>query len=266
VPSAEPADGRDSRVPGPLTTDPTKSGQQSEMDAMVEVNPNSLGPHPGDRTPRPEDGRAVPLIERIPPEAPIRVGAGGTLVVPREELGVDTDEAGELDLAGMLAQKIRKPGRREWIALDPARELPTRMLVHKPKADGIEVEHYYVARSLRAPIRDELKDVRVFPFFSFATRSHAIWVVNVTLENTWYESLLALFRQPGEFFAQNAIRVVSDKANSRYRVKYKPIPGPVAWPAKPTEQLLGEALGPSRFIDTPDHPLYRDLIDGVELD
>ncbi len=231
-----------------------------------------LGTHPpllGSRADRGDPGNSgpiTPIIERVEPEGPIRVAAGGKLVVPREDIGADIDEGSELDLAGMLAQKIRKPNRREWVALNPNSELPTRMLLHKPKADGIEVEHYYVAQGLRGPIREELKDVRVFVYYSFTTKAHALWIVNVTLENSWYESLVSLFGQSADFFAGNAIRVVSDKANSRYRVKYKPLPARVAWPAKTTEQLLGEAIGAARFITSPDHPLYLDLVEGSELD
>ena len=207
----------------------------------------------------------VHMIERVPLEEPIRVGAGGTLIVPREDIGADIDEGSELDLAGMLAQKPRKPGRREWIALNPASELPTRLLLHKPKADGMEVEHYYVDPRLRGPIRDELKEVRVFGYYSFAMKAHALWIVNVTIDNSWYESLQSLFQQPGDFLAANAIRVISDKDGARYRVKHKPIPAPVSWPSKPTTELLGKALGPDRFITSADHPIYRDLIEGVEL-
>ncbi len=207
----------------------------------------------------------VPMIKRVPLEEPIRVGAGGTLVVPREDFDADIDEGSELDLAGMLAQKIRKPGRREWFALNPASELPTRMLLHKPKADGIEVEYYYVAQELRGPIREELQDVRVFVYYSLTTRAHALWIVNVTLENSWYESLVPLFQQPAEFFDGREIRVLSDKPNSKYRVRHRPRTTPVAWPSKSTSHLLGEALGPSRFITSPDHPLYVDLTEGSEL-
>jgi hypothetical protein len=203
-------------------------------------------------------------IDRIP-GGEIHVGAGGTLVVPREDLGDEIDDDSELDLASMVAQKIRKPERREWIALNLASELTTRLLPHKPTANSIEVEYYYVARSLRAAIREELKDVRVFLYYSFITRACALWIVKMTIGNSWYESVAPLFGYPAEFFASNAIKVMSDKANSRYRVKGKPIPGPVNWPVKTTEELLGEALGPERFITTPDHPLYRDLIEGVEL-
>jgi hypothetical protein len=206
----------------------------------------------------------LPEIDRSPVEE-IRVGAGGTLVVPREDLGADIDGSSELDIAGMLARKIRKPDRREWIALNPGSELPTRMLLHKPKADGFEVEFYYVHPKLRDPIRDELKDVRVFVYYSLATKVHALWIVPVTPGNGWYESLALLFQQPAEFSAQNAIRVVSDRDNARNRVKYKPLPIRVVWPTKTTSELLGEAIGASHFITAPDHPLYRDLIEGTEL-
>ena len=209
-------------------------------------------------------GESLPTIHPEP-DAGIRVGAGGALEVPREDLGAGIDDEAELDLAGMAAQKVRKPGRREWVALNPALELPTRLLLHKPNPDGIEVEHYYVTPGLRAPIRDELKVVRVFPFYSFLTKTHALWIVTVTPENSWYESLVPLFQQPPEFFSGYAVRVVSDKPSSRYRVKYKPLPGPVTWPDKATQLWLGEALGASRFITSPDHPLYADLTEGDEL-
>src|SRR5207302_9242551 len=124
-------------------------------------------------TPRAE--QVPPAIEREPIE-PIRVGAGGTLVVPRETFDSELINGDELDLCAMANLKVRKPGRREWIAVNPALELPTRMLLHRPKADGIEVEHHYVAPHLRGPIRDELKDVRVFVYYSFATSAHALWV------------------------------------------------------------------------------------------
>jgi hypothetical protein len=228
---------------------------------------NVEGPSPqavADRDGADGADEGLPVIDRIQVEE-ICVGAGGPLVVPREDLGADIDGASELDLAGMLAQKIRKPDRREWIALNPASELPTRLLLYKPKPDSIEVEYYYVDPKLRDPIRDELKDVRVFVYYSFATKVHSLWIVTVTPGNSWYESQALLFQQSADFFAQNAIRVVSDKGNSRYRVRVKPTQSCVAWPTKTTEVLLAKAIGPSHFITTPDHPLYRDLVDGTEL-
>jgi hypothetical protein len=216
------------------------------------------------QAPKDEPEAGLPTIDRLP-LGEIRVGAGGPLVVPREDLGADIDGAGELELAGMMALKVRKPDRREWIALNPASELPTRLLLHKPKADGFEVEYYFVAPKLRGPIRDELKDVRVFVYYSLTTKAHALWIVPVTPGNGWYESLTPLFQQPADFSAQHVIRVVADKGSSRNRVKYKQEPVCVAWPTKTTSELLGDAIGASHFITTPEHPLYRDLIEGTEL-
>jgi hypothetical protein len=209
-------------------------------------------------------GPALPAIEHEPPDA-IHVGAGGKLVVPREDHLADLDDGTEIDLLHAQTQKVRRPDRREWVALNPASELPTRLLLHKPTADGIEVEHYHVAKGLRGPIRDELKEVRVFLYYSLKTKTFGLWVINVTVDNSWYESLAQLFRQPAEFFAQHAIRVISDKANARYRVKYKPLTTEITWPDKQTGVLLAEAFGPERFITSADHSVYRDLVDGTEL-
>jgi hypothetical protein len=205
---------------------------------------------------------------RIEPEPaePINVGAGGKLIVPREDIGEGIGPETELDLIGPQRLKIRKPGRREWIALDPASELPTRLLIHRPKVDGIEVEYYYVVPELRGAIVDELKMVRVFLCYSFTSRSHFLWPVNVTIDNSWYDSLLSLFGMPREFFGSNAIRVVPDKDKSRYRIRVKPIPTIPTWLGRATDDLLGEALGADRFINSVDHPLYRDLVEGQELD
>ncbi len=210
-------------------------------------------------------GQAEQLRVISEPTEIIKVGAGGILIVPREDIGTEIDGGVELDLVDLQRQKIRKPGRREWIALNRNSELPTRLLLHKPKADGIEIEHFYVAPGLRTPIRDELKEVRVFVYYSFTTHTHALWIVNVTADNSWYESLQRLFGSPLCFFNQNAIRIVSDKSNARYRCFHKPLPSQVVWPTRPTDMLLGEALGEEHFISSPDHSLYQDLIDGEEL-
>ena len=199
------------------------------------------------------------------PDDHICVGAGGKLIVPHEDIGDDTDAGEELDLTKLRKEKFRKPGRREWFALKLDSELTVRLLIHKPKADGIETEHYYVQPDLRAAIRDELKAIRVFLYVSFTTNEYALWPMNVTLDNSWYESIVPLFKQPTEFFIENEIRVVSDKPNSRYKIKFRPLRSSVTWPDRPTDELLGEALGEEHFITSPDHELYQELIAGVVL-
>jgi hypothetical protein len=203
-------------------------------------------------------------IDRVEPEV-IQVGAGGKLVVPREDFDAYLDEGDELDLTSGLPKKVRRLNRHEWIALHHASEHPTVLLFHKPTAEAIEDEHYYVDPALRGPIRDELKPARVFVYYSFTTRSHGLWIVKVTPNNSWYESLHELFKLPAEFFNANAIRIMSDRKAYRYRVRHKSIPHTVSWPQQGTDVLLGEALGPSRFINTADHPLYRELVEGEEL-
>ena len=195
----------------------------------------------------------------------IHVGAGGSLIVPREELLDDVDVGDELDLAKLQKKKLRKPHRREWIALNVGSELTTHFLVHKPRLDGIETEYYFVDGKLRAPIRDELKPVRILIYFSFATGEYGLWPINVNIGNSWYESLVVLLNQPAEFFLKKELRVVSDKSAGVYRVKYRAIQQAVDWPKQETGQLLGDALGPDRFITDANHELYRDLIDGKQL-
>lgn len=207
----------------------------------------------------------LPTIEHEPVEEPIRVGAGGPMIVPREDIGADIDEGTELDLAGLLPLKIRKPGRREWIALNPGLVYPTRLLVHKSNPKDFDEEYYYVEDQLRGPIHDELKAVHIVVFYSFSMKENVLWIRKVTPGERWYESLVPLFQHPPEFFKENAIRIRSDMSRKQYRVSTKPVPGPVTWPSKTTGVLLGEKLGASGFITSPDHPLYRDLTEGTEL-
>src|SRR5262249_21268608 len=55
------------------------------------------------------DAPPILLIAREAPDE-IHVGAGGKLVVPREELDQGVDDDAEMDLVTGLAKKIRKPG------------------------------------------------------------------------------------------------------------------------------------------------------------
>jgi hypothetical protein len=194
----------------------------------------------------------------------ILVGNGGPLVVPREDLAIDLDDGLDLDLGGLQTKKVRRPGRREWISLDPSRGLTTRLLPRPTGPNGLEVEHFFVAPDLRGPVREEIRDVVVYPFFSHSTRTFALWIVNVTPDNSWYESIAPLFQQPANFYAHHAFRVISDRPNGRYRVKYKPAPSP-DWPSQSTEALLGEALGPLKFIRSADHRVYQELLEGDDL-
>jgi hypothetical protein len=204
---------------------------------------------------------AGPLRTDPEPADKIVVGAGGKLIVPRENIAEGIEPEAEVDL--VEEQKtIRKPKRREWVAINHAAELTTRLLIHEKKR--MEVEYFYVEPQLRGPIREELKDVRVFPFYSFKTDSYGLWIVKVTLGNSWYESLQALLSKPHAFFQQHAVRIFSDEP--KYRVKRKAIPFTVTWLPQSTAELLGQALGNDHFITSPNHPVYVELVEGEELE
>ena len=60
--------------------------------------------------------------------------------------------------------------------------------------------------------------------------------------------------------------MIADRNAGRYGIHTKEAPGPLPKAqAKPVGDMLGEALGPLRFIDSPDHPVIRDLIAGEEF-
>jgi hypothetical protein len=100
------------------------SPPQSQPAPKIEAKPNGrLEPVPSDETPptapnvAPPQSPPVPRIEAEPADT-IYVGAGGKLVVPREEIDDDLDDGDEIELVTRQTKKPRKPGRYEWIVLN----------------------------------------------------------------------------------------------------------------------------------------------------
>ena len=197
--------------------------------------------------------------ERVHPRA------GGRLVVPREEVADDYSAGEELDLTSGMAAIIQKPGRNEWIRLFRDLELPTKLLIRKPTSDSMDEQYYVVERKLRRDIEGDLKSVRVFPYYSLSARRWGLWVVKLTVGNSWYESLQALFTQDASFFNTHRVRVFSEKESAQYKVKHKELDQPVADPPQPTSEMLGQALGEDHFIRDLSHPVYQSLVEGEEL-
>ena len=193
----------------------------------------------------------------------IKVGAIGKLVVPREEYSILDDDGDELDLGGGI--KIRRPRRREWIVINKQAEMLTKLILYKENEDDMDTRFLYVEPKLRAAIREELKDVRIIPYYSIKAQRNYLWDVPVTLENSWYESKSKLLKQPDSFFQTTMIRIMSDMDNHKIRVKAKPLDKKITWPTETTEALLGEAIGEDNFIRDMSHPIYQELISGVEL-
>jgi hypothetical protein len=210
-----------------------------------------------------------PPRPRIEPEEDekIDVGAIGKLTVPREDVLADLDDGTEVELVNEPAAVLRKPDPEEWFALNLPSELPIKLLVRKLSNGRFpKDEYYYVVKELRAHIPRGLKHVRVFQCYSLTTRSEFLWPVKVTPNNSWYDSIAPLFGQPTDFFEANKIKVYADEVNPRYRVRVNPLVLQVSWSSTPIEDLLGDALGPKRFINSTKHPMYRELTEGKELE
>ena len=64
------------------------------------------------------------------------------------------------------------------------------------------------------------------------------------------------------------IRIVSHRLAGRYRCKQRPanVAAMYGWPDRSTAELLGEAIGEDRFVTDVGHPIYRQLVEGQDLD
>jgi hypothetical protein len=219
------------------------------------------------------DDRATPRLPMIEPEPAqddkIRVGAGQKLHIPREACDDDDDDADEEEVVGAVV-KIRKPGRRERILLDPTRQMVVKLLPHKPGGeDTIEEVYYYVPKGdLRDGLSGELKSVRVSLYYALKARRFRLWLVKISPGNDWYDSLSEkVFKQPPGDILKHTWKIASDRVNGFYRVKRRPIrpDETVTWPDRTVEELLGEAIGRDHVISSPDHELYDDLVSGEEV-
>jgi hypothetical protein len=140
------------------------------------------------------------------------------------------------------------------------------MLLYKENPKEFDYRYFYVDRSLWHRLEGEIRSVRVFVYYSPKARSHAIWIIKVTPGNLWYESLAALFREPGAFFEENEIRIYPNTERTAYGASHRPLESSVRWPAEATGELLARTIGEAGFIGSADHPIYQSLFGGKELD
>jgi hypothetical protein len=213
--------------------------------------------------------RPVPHIHEddADEEDRIRPGAGGPARVPEDDDDDDDDDDDE-EVEGSGATKIGKPGKHDRVLFNPINWLPTKLIVDKPEKDSMDEVLYYVTKALRKKVRSELKKVIVLPFYSTRLKIFRLWVVKVTTDNSWYQSVQdKLLRQDAAFFEKNEFRIWADKKARGYRVKCRPkrSPDPV-WPTLPTLQLLAEALGADHIIDSVNHEFYAELVSGDEVE
>ena len=238
------------------------------MSISEKVNGNHDGKaKPKNRLPKESDlDLAAPVATRKDLDAKTKIEPAKTtsLVIPRASIADDADVGSDMDqeLNNLREKKLRKPGRREWFVLNVELEYPVRALIHKPQKDSPETHYYYVAPELQGLIRDELKLVRLFLYYSAMTGQYALWPVSVTEGNSWYESIAPLFKKfDQDFFDAHEIKVVPSKEISRYKVRRRPIEEAVEWPSRPMEEIVAEAFG-DMLITEPSHEVYADLVAG----
>jgi hypothetical protein len=189
------------------------------------------------------------------------------LIIPRASIADDADVGSDMDseLNELREKRLRKPARREWIVLNVETEYPVRLLIHKPQSDSPETLYYYVAPELQGAIRDELKLVRLFLYWSTMTEQFSLWPVNVTEGNSWYESISPLFKNYDQtFFDSHEIKIVPSKELSRYKVRKRPVEETIEWPSRPMEEIVSEAFG-DMLVTEPTHEVYADLVAGELL-
>jgi hypothetical protein len=250
----------------PNTDTPSKNGDTitgGDAGATVEAPTEPTGqPDPATPASRISD----PVITPEGGDDTIHVGASGLLTIPRED-DDDDDDGGDENTGCEI--KIRKPGRREYVVLDPDRMLPVKVISHKPDGDdSVREDFYYVPKDspLRQPLRDEMKLAHVWLYYSPRSRRFRLWIVKVNVGNEWYDSLHArLFRKLPEFYKTHEFRVWGDQEQRHYRVKQRErSPDPVPWPVRDVGTLLAEALG-DNVITSADHPMFKELVSGKEV-
>ena len=73
--------------------------------------------------------------------------------------------------------------------LKPDRCLETRLLPLVTGPGGFDKEWFFVAPEIRGPIREEIRDCLVYPFYSELHRGLFLWIVAIHEGNAWFESL-----------------------------------------------------------------------------
>ena len=218
----------------------------------------------------PDESGVRPLT--VPPEdggGRINLGAMRQLVVPAEDLDLH-DGGQDLDFSAQMLATIGKLNRQWWFALTQNYWMSTRMVEVNNKMGGYGSNWYWVNPAIRHAIRDYVKDVMIIPCYLLQARVWNIWIVSVN-STQWWRSVEPLFRQPAEFYAESALRVIPDTDQGCYKFKHDLISQlefratAPSLPTRPVEQLFGETLGETRIIESLDHQVIRNLTRGNVL-
>lgn len=199
-------------------------------------------------------------VRQITPEAVS--AAVGPLAIPHEDDGGDTAASSALSGRGPIT--IRRPDREDWVILN--REAAIRVYLARVQVpERFDVEYFYVPKESREGLEHTLRPYHVVPYYSTLRRRCYLHVCSLDGENGWADSLHVLFNQPADWYAQHAVRVVSNREEAKYVVYFKPTAEKPNFPAEGTDVLLGEALGSGRIVTGPEHPKYGKILNTGEV-
>jgi hypothetical protein len=151
----------------------------------------------------------------------------------------------------------RKPGKSEWFMVRAGEEwrLPTAVLEME---NGVDRATYLVSKNLWGDLHGEISPALVL---TCTNRAGDLFLWRVKLpgpdgrSNTWTESALRIAQAAETMWC----RMVSDTTNGHY-THYVPtaeLPSP-KWPDLAFDDILRIAFR-DRYIETPDHPILRQL-------
>ena len=141
--------------------------------------------------------------------------------------------------------EIADPDKNDWIAIHvPDQPLTTTLLVEKTEYGRA---YHYVEKSLRPPLRQSLRPVRVTLYFSLTRDEYRLWLRPVAVGEPHYESIAYLLAQEPNKLKSNEWRVFADSAVRKYRFKWRAIRREITWPDVRLNELLQEALEPDRW-------------------
>jgi hypothetical protein len=161
--------------------------------------------------------------------------------------------------AGIVSLSVGKIPRREFFRTHPEHRVTLQLIDH---AAGLDVEYHAVAPEMMPELISIGIDPVPHAVYQILTADGASRLVPVRQadidgsQNEWNRTKeVALVRAMTAW-----VRVVTDKANSRYRVFTAPdgrFPEPL-WPDLTLAKIIRLAFKDrGRLIDTPEHPLFK---------
>lgn len=191
---------------------------------------------------------------------------GGLQSVPNEPVDpFDPENLRQASLADIGVEKVtltvpaRRPGRTEFFRVHPDKEYSVDWYVIE-RNDELDRETYWVSLDFRAELLDELRPVRIFTCIN-KRGTVFLWPAKLpTPENrlgrSWADSALEI----AEYAKGTWVKMVGKRDLNAYEMfKARGDLGEPDWPDKSLSELLRIAFKGDRLIDSPNHPVLREL-------